>query len=444
MAASGYLPVQDRPGGRCSQGEVQSAFGAPYMNSISGQGIGSTPPIFLGYLLILPFAFLVFSFNYHFLWLFYDVAAFVIMFYFLYGVKRLPITNMAFFSFILVVLYFISMSIISGHIFFGVLSSWDTFKHIALLLGVIALSRLHGVDTIQSFTDMFYKIIIFSFLIQVVIVYFQYKSFSVLSNLDPSYFDNISGSFGAGGSHAIGYISILAIIASIALNKNMLWVVILIVVSFIVNVASENSGYYIIFIMFMFWVGVNVRVRARNVILGIVTIPLLLFILGVTTYHDRKYFEVVASRAIHMFLVSDNYDKEPRGRADLLLMASDNGGWTGRGIGAVSNIYLLDGYDSKLVHPQINISEASHLLTESGYIGLMLAMIVYAFFISAIFQRKRNKIISVLIFVSLLFYTAVLMNESHMLLFILSIYFMRVLEEWAFIRNVKEKPSNIF
>lgn len=414
------------------------------MNPISGQGIGSTPPVFLGYLLILPFVFLVFSYNYHFLWLFYDVAALVIMFYFLYGIKRLPITRLTLFSFILVVLYFVSMSIISGYIFFGVLSSWDTFKHIAFLLSIVALVNLRDSHSTQSFTNIFYKIIIVSFFIQVVIVFFQYKSFSALSGLEPSYFDNIAGSFGAGGSHAIGYISILAIIASIALKKSKLWIVMLIVISFMINLASENSGYYIIFIMFLFWVGINIGLRARNVILGLITMPLLLFILETTTYHDREYSEVVVSRAIHMFLVSDNYTTDPLGRADLLLMASDIGGWMGRGIGSVSNIYLLEGYGSKLVHPQINISEASHLLTESGYIGLTLVIIVYAFFISTIFQKRRNKIISVLIFVSLLFYTAILMNESHMFLFILSIFFMRILEKRAFFRSMKKEPSDIY
>jgi len=196
--------------------------------------------ILLGDLILPAFAVLVFSYNYHFLWLIYDFIAIILLLYYIVSDKKW-ISPVIFLTFILVIAYFTTIVALHGHFFQGFLSIWDTFKHLLFVPLIVQISKFHLSKSNIVLANKLFYIISFAYLIQVIAVILQYSS--------GAHFDNIAGTFGDGGSHAIAYISLLFITASNIYVRGWLYKFVILGVSVLMNVAAENAGFFILLLL---------------------------------------------------------------------------------------------------------------------------------------------------------------------------------------------------
>lgn len=374
-------------------------------------------------LLVLPvFTVLVFSYNYHALWLVYDIVAMILLFHYA-TTRQKRITNIQRCFLVVVIWYFLVLVLVSGHWLKGVLSVWDTFKHLLYLPLMATINRESFSGRNAKLSRRIYILIGFAFFIQMIAVGVQYNA--------GIHFDDVAGTFGDGGSHAIAYISLLIIAASIAFTRRFIFIFGLISITIMMNMAAENVGFFILISMVMFSILVVKKLNIKFLFLIAAMMSISCFFLGMSFYTESSFGEVIMSRVIDMFKIPDYYDPlENHGRNYFLFLAFSIGGWFGHGPCAYSNIYLLEGYDfASLVDQQININEASHLIAESGLIGLCLTMMVYILFVVKLFNKLIVKSLMALIFVACMFYSAVLMTESHIFMLLLTFYYFRILED---------------
>jgi len=124
----------------------------------------------LKYLLFFIAVILIYSFNYHFLWIFYDVAVISLLIYYIRN-NKVHFKGYQWFMIIATLWYFVSISIHSGHVFVGLLSTWDTFKHILLFL---LLTRMHqniAPPMQRKFAIRLYHFVFVTILMQVIFVF---------------------------------------------------------------------------------------------------------------------------------------------------------------------------------------------------------------------------------------------------------------------------------
>jgi len=371
------------------------------------------------------------SYNLHVLWLWYDLISLFLMLY-LFNVKKTLVKPAHKLFVLLVISYFVVFIFSRGHVLMGLLSLWDTFKHIPYILFLYNLSNNGSFLLQHKVFKKIYKLILTIFFIQASVIAFQY-SIGV-------FFDDIAGTFGDGGSHAIGYISLLAIIATIIYSKSQWLVTLVIVSSFLMNIASENAGFYVLLIFLILGIVLTKKWNLKFIIRIIVASVFLYFLLDMQVYSERTFIDVISSRLISMFEPQTIFDPlEVHGRSSFLFLASLLGGWFGYGQGAFSNIYMMEGYaTSILIDPQINITEASHLIAESGFVGFLLILLTYISFLQKFFLEVKYKLFISLFFTVCIFYSAILMNESHMLLFLLVTAFL------VFLKNMNANKGYIY
>jgi len=374
-------------------------------------------------LLILPaFTALVFSGNYHALWLVYDIVAMLLLFHYIAsGKKRISRVQ----SFLLagVIGYFLVISIVSGHLFAGVLSIWDTFKHLLYFPLIATMSRLDFSGRNTKLAQIIYRFIGFAFFVQMLVVGVQY--------ITGVHFDDVAGTFGDGGSHAIGYISLLFITASIAFSKKMIFTLGLISATIMMNIASENAGFFVLMPMLMLSIIIAKKINIKFIFIVGAMMLFANFLLNMSFYSESSFGESIISRATGIFEIPDDFDPSARnhGRSSYLVLGSYLGGWFGQGPGAYSDIYLMQGYDSmNMIDPHIIISEASHLLAESGFTGFGLTLLIYVLFVINFFDKLVVKSFMALFFIACMFYSALLMNESHIFILLLMFYFFKMIE----------------
>ena len=381
--------------------------------------------IHIGWSLLLAFSVLVFSFDFHVIWIVYDLIAVGLLFFFLLSSSG----RMAWFQLSILsvtIVYFVLITLISGHYLMSILSVWDTFKH---LIYIALLARMAKVDSLVRNTKLIkslYVVIAFAFFIQMIAVSIQYGRGEM--------FDNIAGTFGDGGSHAVGYISLLFICAAFVF-RNIVLIGCSIIIAAMMNMAAENAGFFVLLILLALVLfvlhGVTI-LRNFYVCLAFVMLVLTVgWMLSFSVYSDLAFGGVVMGRLVELLAIHNYGDSlESVGRSTSLFMASQLGGWFGSGPGAYSNIYLLEGYRSHDVDGlQINICEVSHLIAESGYVGFVLVMATYISFMASLFDRWLTKVLAACLLVVCLFYSALLMNESQAFMFILMLFFLALAEK---------------
>ncbi|MFA5371205.1 MAG: hypothetical protein WC298_04425 [Sideroxydans sp.] len=376
--------------------------------------------------LVIPvFVVLVFSFNFHTLWLIYDLIALLLIVYFL-GSRRSRISARQYGVFIVALGYFTFIVVREGHLLMGFLSIWDTFKHLVYVALFIGFMKFHTQQRIEGFSRYLHKICFIFFSIQIVAVIVQYAT--------GVFYDDIAGTFGDGGSHAIAYISILFLVGLILHKSSSIVVVGAVVITLALNILSENSGYVLLMLAaFLGLILVHFSVRdlfkGRNFIFAAMTLIVLYWLSMMTMYSEHSLGEIVIARFIDIFGADADLDTQSVGRGVSLLLASDLGGWFGRGPGAYSIIYQSQGYDFETVYGlQIAISELTHLVSESGFVGYVLTVLVYITFISGLFNGGSYKFVGMTLFVVCTAYSKVLMNESQFFLFLLLMFYFAVLE----------------
>ena len=138
------------------------------------------------------FLVLVFSWEFHFLWLLYDVLALFSIYFFSKHISTVLGSTL-----ILALSGFIILTIISGFHLISILSIWDNIKHVFVLFMLLFLVERHIDGRILKFTNGFGFIIGGIFILQAVLVFYQYFA--------GFYKDDVSGTFGIAGSHSIAY-----------------------------------------------------------------------------------------------------------------------------------------------------------------------------------------------------------------------------------------------
>jgi len=379
----------------------------------------------LSWLLYPVFFALVFSFNFHALWLVYDLIAVSLLFHYTFS-NRKVISSLQRVLLFLVLGYCSVLVFLNGHLLMGFLSVWDTYKHLIFIVLVISVFKYPYNDNLFIFAKNMYRLIFITLIIQVAVVLVQFQS--------GVFFDSIAGTFGDGGSHAIGYFSLLSIMAAIAHKENLRVIIPLLGLTSLINILSENAGYFALLFFLVFGLTfsgalVN-RIKPIHALYAIMFFVVLFGASETTLYSEKPFSEIVLGRL--MDVVSGGTEGSV-GRGSIALLASSIGGWFGYGPGAFSDIYLMDGYDSYMVlGEQINISEYTHLLAESGIVGFILSLVIYFIFITKLFQSLRYKLIAGGVFIACMFYSAVLMNESQFFMLLLLMLFLACHE-----RNVR-------
>lgn len=376
--------------------------------------------IYSGSLVFPVFVVLIFSYNFHALWLLYDLAAFLLLIHTITS-KRISLTPIQVLSTALVLGYFFSLVAFSGEWLYGFLSVWDTFKHLVFILVLSDLNKYGDPVRFEGFSDKLYKVVVFSFLIQLLVVIAQF-SIGVR-------FDDVAGTIGDGGSHAIGYLSLVAIAACLVRSSYLLSVVV-IGAAMAMNVASENAGFFVLLFLTLACLLSVSKFSKRLLLLVFLLCLLCVFALSFSPYSNISFGEVVWKRALATFTIPDYFDPaENNGRSAFMFLAYSMGGWFGVGPGAYSNIYLMSGYDNfNLLHQQINITESSHLIAESGVLGFLGAIYLYLLYLMNMFKFFLLRGATCVLFLAAVMYTAVLMNESHVFLLLVLFHFLQFKE----------------
>lgn len=381
-------------------------------------------------LINLVFIVLIFAFDFHVLWLMYDIVAIMLAFYFAFSRKAsigvLPIGVLG-----IVLGYFVVMIFAGEYVLFGLLSLWDTLKHLIYIALFVRWSRNRPLPRISDQVSGLSHLIFIAFAIQLILVFWQYRQ--------GYFFDDISGTFGNGGSHAIAYISVLVVVAMLVRSFNIVIFSCVIALTIFMNLVSENAGYYVllglvlggVFLgnVFISRVPLMRGISLKNLLSLFIILAASYWVLGIAMYSDLPYWEVTLYRLIDISGVGSTADSNAIGRGVSLLKAIDVGGWFGHGLGAYSNIYEMIGYDFKsMSDTQINISELTHLVAEAGGVGYFLYVFVYSLFISQLFLTRYFKLFASVLFVACSAYSAVLMNESQFFLLLLTLFFISMLE----------------
>ena len=374
----------------------------------------------LKYLLLLVLCVLIYSYNYHFLWILYDVVVIVLGGYYLQN-KKLSLRGYQWFIIILTLWYFVSISVYSGHTFIGLLSTWDTFKHILIFLLLSRMFNSMSNARNNSFMIRLYHFIFAAILMQMVFVFYQVRT--------GVFFDNVAGTFGDGATHSMAYLSILFVLLSIILKKNILLIAFSILVSVWLNMAGEDVSFFVLLPILLFGVVLNRGIKIGHIFVLACIMPIIIAILGHVVVGNIPYKDVILSR-VSGFVLHDHINHGGAGRGNALVSAINRGGWFGNGPGSFSNIYLMNGYDfDPMDDPtQINIAESSHLIFESGVTGLILALMTYSSLLWGFFEKRRNKLFAIAFFGACMFDGSLLMTETQIFLFLIIMFVFKQFE----------------
>ena len=356
------------------------------------------------------FLVLVFSWEFHFLWLLYDLLAIFAVYFFVKNVN-IVIGSTLF----LVLSFFIILSIVSGFHLISFLSIWDNIKHVFVLFMLLFLVERHIESRILEFSKGFGFIIGGIFILQAVLVFYQY--FTGYNK------DDVSGTFGIAGSHSIAYYCLLYLSYLFYVKKSYFLTFFVFVLSLVMNYMAENMGYYPLVILLLSYKWWTVKGIKYFIILGslfflIITIldsALGGILIQPVLYRFSEFF-IVGSRDLNNFTPSRGY---------MTALAWYLGGWFGAGPGCFSKIYSIIGWSS-LGTIQINISSATNLLAEYGVVGFLSWLSIYSVFLKRFFSKWKDFIfVSMLLLFSML-YNKVLNDERVILLLIFTMMFLKI------------------
>ena len=353
---------------------------------------------------------IVFSVDFHFLWLLYDFLA---LFALYFSLKHISTTLGS--TLLLVLSFFIILTSISGFHVISILSIWDNIKHIFVLFMLLFLVERHIEGRILKFANSFGFIISSIFIIQSILVFYQYFN---------NYFkDDISGTFGTASGHTFAYYCLLYLSYLLYVKRSYILTLCVFVLSLVMNYLAENMGYYplvILLLSYNWWTlkGLNVMI-----FYGII---LLLVIIILDNILGGVLIQPVLYRFSEFFLVASiDLDNLNQSRGYMMALALSLGGWWGAGPGCYSEIYSIVGWKS-IATIQLNISSVTNLLSEYGVVGLLFWLSLYFVFIKRFFKKRKDFIfISMLLSFSML-YNKALNDERVIFLLIFTMMFLKI------------------
>ena len=353
------------------------------------------------------FLVLVFSWEFHFLWLLYDVLALFSIYFFSKHISTVLGSTL-----ILALSGFIILAIISDFHLISILSIWDNIKHVFVLFMLLFLVERHIEDRILKFTNGFGFIIGSIFIIQLALVFYQYFA--------GFYKDDVSGTFGVASGHSIAYYCLLYLSYLFYIKKSYFLTFCVFILSLVINYFAENMGYYPLVILLLSYKWMTLKGLKYMAFYGFL---LLLAIVIIDRALGGMFIQPVLNRFSEFFIVgSRDLNAFNPSRGYMTALALSLGGWWGAGPGCYSEIYSLIGWKS-IAPIQINISSITNLLAEYGFSGALLWLILYISFIKRFFKKRKDFIFISLFFLFSMFYNRVLMDERiiFMLIFMFSI-----------------------
>ena len=370
-------------------------------------------------LIAFTFLVLIFSWEFHFLWLLYDFLALFAVYFFS---KHVNIVLGS--TFFIVLSIFIILSILSGFHIISILSIWDNIKHVFVLFMLFFQIERHIEGRILEFTNIFGFIIGSIFILQTFLVFYQtYTGY---------YKDDISGTFGKAGGHTFAYYCLLYLSYLFYIKKSYLLTFCVFVLSLVMNYYAENMGYYPLVLLLLSYKWMTLKGLKYFVFFG----SLLLFIISIldsalggiliqpVLYRFSEFF-LVGSRDLNNFTPSRGY---------MTALAFYLGGWWGAGPGGYSDIYSIFGWKN-LGKIQINISSVTNLLAEYGIVGFLAWLSLYSVFLKRLFRKWKDFIfVSMLLLFSML-YNKVLNDERVIFSLIFTLMFLKIYIHRQYKRN---------
>ena len=370
-------------------------------------------------LIAFTFLVLIFSWEFHFLWLLYDFLALFAVYFFS---KHVNIVLGS--TFFIVLSIFIILSILSGFHIISILSIWDNIKHVFVLFMLFFQIERHIEGRILEFTNIFGFIIGSIFILQTFLVFYQtYTGY---------YKDDISGTFGKAGGHTFAYYCLLYLSYLFYIKKSYLLTFCVFVLSLVMNYYAENMGYYPLVLLLLSYKWMTLKGLKYFVFFG----SLLLFIISIldsalggiliqpVLYRFSEFF-LVGSRDLNNFTPSRGY---------MTALAFYLGGWWGAGPGCYSDIYSIFGW-KHLGKIQINISSVTNLLAEYGIVGFLAWLSLYSVFLKRFFRKWKDFIfVSMLLLFSML-YNKVLNDERVIFSLIFTLMFLKIYIHRQYKRN---------
>ena len=353
---------------------------------------------------------LVFSWEFHFLWLLYDVLALFSIYFFSKHISAVLGSTL-----ILALSVFIILTIISGFHIISILSIWDNIKHVFVLFMLLFLVERHIEGRILKFTNGFGFIIGGIFIVQSVLVFYQYFT--------GYYYDDISGTFGIAGSHSIAYYCLLYLSYLFYIKKSYFLIAIVFILSLVMNYFAENMGYYPLVILLLSYKWMTLKGLKYMMFYGFLLLLLVVIadralggVLIQPVLHRFSEFFLVGSRDLNNLTPSRGY---------MTALALFLGGWWGDGPGCYSEIYSLIGWKS-IAPIQINISSVTNLLAEYGIAGILFWFSLYFILIKRFFKKRKDFIFISLLFTFSLLYNKVLNDERVIFLLIFTMMFLKI------------------
>tara|TARA_B100000795_G_scaffold248217_1_gene214973 strand:+ start:699 stop:1877 length:1179 start_codon:yes stop_codon:yes gene_type:complete len=357
------------------------------------------------------FLLIVFSFQFHWLWIVYDFLSIWSIYFFLKNANFILLIKV-----ILAFSVFFILSFLSGFHLISFLSIWDNGKHLFVIFLLFKLIDRYEIARNLRFINHLGIAISLTFLIKIILVFFQYFS--------DYHMDDVSGTFGYGGSHSLGYFCLLLISYLLYIKKWSYLVVLVSIVSFILNFMAENMGFYLLFILL---VSFNFSSSGRLKYLIFIGFLFILFVFFFDFLLAGDFIAPMMYRFSEFLNITDfDSTKIKTSRGFLTAYSILLGGVFGKGPGAYSEIYFFSGWllsDLSSNNLQINISTTSNLLSEYGLSGFFVWLFVYLSLLRSFFITFKYKIFVSGFFILCVLYNRVLMDERiiFMIIFIFSI-----------------------
>ena len=358
------------------------------------------------------FFLIVFSFQFHWLWLAYDILAIWSVYFFLRNtnITILLKISIAFSIFFLLIL-------LSGFHLISFISIWDNGKHLFVFYLLFKLIDRYDLSRNIRFINHLGIVMSIAFVIEVLLVFYQYFA--------DYHMDDTSGTFGYGSSHALGYFCLLYIAYLLYIRKWIFLTIVISFISFILNYMSENMGFYLLFVLIVSFNFLSVRRFKYLFLFGFLLIG---FVFVLDFVLEGDFIDPLIYRFSELGTVLD-FDKTKirASRGFLTAYSILLGGVFGVGPGAYSEIYSLSGWlaDTLTHHNlQINISTASNLFAEYGVGGFLVWVSIYLSLIKSSFSSFKYRIFVSGFFILCVFYNRVLMDERiiFMIIFMFSIF----------------------
>ena len=362
---------------------------------------------------------MMYSFSFHATWLLYDFFAIYSLIFFIKN-TNFTLSIVTFSAF----LFFTSLAVSSGAHFISFLSVWDTLKHLFIFFILFTLMKRHySSKRIVRLLNILGPILILSLFIQFSLTMIQYfLGFNI---------DDMSGTFGKGASHSIGYFCLLVISYFLYIKRNPFLLFSIITLSCIINFLGDNLGFYILLCLMLLYQWVSFR-HLFLFFFYLVTLILLAFLLD---YFSGDFFLILQGRFSELLVIINpsnfNTSEITASRGFLTLYSFFNGGLFGAGPGAYSEIYFLKGwlkdasYNGSDGLLQLDISTAVNLLSETGIIGLLVLILTYITYIFYLFNTYSSRLFVSFFFILCVFYNSLATVETCMLMFLFILVFLK-------------------